>query len=60
MYAVPTVIKPGLMFTTTWANNKFHSWKLVDVTNNQAYLKRKDGTEFSTHVNNLRTPLKKK
>ena len=56
---VPTIIKPGLMFTTSWSNNKFHSWKLVDVTNNQAYLQRKNGEIFQTHVNNLRTPQKR-
>lgn len=52
----PTIIKPGMYYTTSWANNPFLKWLLIDVTNNQAYLKDKSGKEFSTHVNNLRIP----
>ena len=53
---LPLEIKVGRDYTTSWANNKFLKWRLIDVTNNQAYLRSKNGNEFSTHVNNLRKP----
>jgi hypothetical protein len=52
---IPKEIKVGKMYTTSWANNKFLKWKLIDVTNNKAYLKSASGNEIKTHVNNLRT-----
>ena len=51
---IPKQIKVGKVYTTSWANNKFQKWTLIDVTNNQAYLKSASGSQISTHVNNLR------
>lgn len=53
---LPDTIKVGNYYTTTWANNKKLKWKLIDVTNNKAYLQRADGSHFDTHVNSLRKP----
>lgn len=53
---LPDIIKVGNWYTTSWANTKYFKYKLIDVTNNKAYLKNKDGNEIQTHVNTLRKP----
>lgn len=55
----PLETKIGTKYTTSWANNDRLSWKLVDITNNRAYLQRTDGSIFSTHVHDLREFTKK-
>lgn len=53
---IPKQIKIGAMYSTSWASKPSMSWKLIDVTRNRAYLRRKNGEEFSTNVNDLRIP----
>lgn len=54
---VPTEIRIGVEYTTSWANKKTLKWKLIDVTNNIAHLKSQWTDKIiQTHVNTLRIP----
>lgn len=58
-FETPKEVKIGEQYTTSWSNNPFLKWTLIDITNNIAYLKDKKGNEINTHVNNLRKCIRK-
>jgi hypothetical protein len=49
-------IIPGTFYTTSWANNCFHVWRLKSCINGVAYLETKDGNIITTSIGSLREP----
>lgn len=53
---IPTIIKRGMRFTTSWASDKRYAWLLTDIVDNIAFLVNRNGERFTTKVNELRVP----